>query len=122
MKIRIRANTLRFRLGQAEVERLREGYAVEETTTFGPDSSMTWSVRVASPDEDPSIDSAPGLLSVTIPRREWLEDERVEGFRTTIESAPGHEVSIAVERDWACMAPRDPAEDHDSFPNPGNGC
>ena len=121
MKIRIRANTVRFRLGQSEMGMLRDGDAVVEMLSFGPQSSITWSVRVGPSDEDASIESAPGSVRLTIPRLDWLEDESVEGYRATIESAPGYRVTVAVERDYACVAPRDAAEDRDSFPNPAVG-
>jgi hypothetical protein len=122
MKIRIRANTVRFRLGKSEMEILRDGDAVVEMLSFGPDSSIVWSVRVGAADSDAEIESSTGVVRLTIPRLDWLEDESVEGFSTTIESAPGYQVAVSVERDYACMSPRDPAEDLDSFPNPAVGC
>ena len=118
MKVRIRANNIRLRLGQEEMEQLRSGEVVEDRLSFGPDNGIVWSVQIGHTGSGPSISRVGDLIRVTIPRLGWLDDESEEGYRTSVESSPGYPVGIAVERDYACLQPRDPVEDRDSFPHP----
>ncbi len=45
MKLRIKGNSLRLRLQQAEIAALREGKAVEETVRFSPASRLVYALE-----------------------------------------------------------------------------
>ena len=119
MKVRVRAQTIRFRLGREEMEPLRSGERVEEEIAFGTAGSMAWSVELGSIDAAPAYVATPGKLRLTIPRLAWIDDDAAEGYQTTIDPGPGSAVRFTIERDYKCLTPRDSAEDRDSYPHPG---
>ncbi len=122
MKIRIRENTLRFRLTQEEVATLRDGEALESRTEFGaaPEQQMVWRVQVGTGTE---LTYNAGITSLAIPRESWLEEnlDGDDGMQSTVPLDGGREIHVTVERDYRCLAPRDPAEDAGSFPHPDQG-
>lgn len=124
MKIRIREQTVRFRLTQEEVERLRDGGQVESTLTFGPIPSqqLGWRLDVDTGDGTTSqlhYDSGQTTLRIARPIAEpWLSDDTAEGFTEEVTMPSGNVVTLTVQRDYACLVPRDPAEDAGAFPHP----
>jgi hypothetical protein len=115
VKLRIRGNSIRLRLGQSEVQRLNEGQRVEEQTQFGPASKLTYAIEPTARD-DISADFANNKVIVRVPRgaiADWATSDQVG-----INSQQG-ELKILIEKDFECS---DPTESQaDAFPNP-NKC
>jgi hypothetical protein len=115
MKLRIRGNTLRYRLTQGEVAALAEGRPVAEEVTFG-DGRFTYDIIVE--EGAPALDARASAwrISLVLPRataREWNASDEVG---LTAETASG--IKLLVEKDFACLKPRVGEEDADAFPNP----
>ncbi len=115
MKLRIRGNTLRYRLTQGEVTALAEGRPVAEEVNFG-DGRFTY--EIVPQDGAPGLDARASAwrISVVVPgatAREWNESNEVG---LSGETASG--IKLLVEKDFACLKPRVGEEDADAFPNP----
>lgn len=112
MKIRIKGNSLRYRLNRSDVERFtREGY-LEETTDFGP-ARLTYSLQrtatghLSACYENNNITLyMPGWMA-----QEWISTERV-GFENNEDG-----IYLLIEKDFKCLD--NVAEDQsDNYPNP----
>jgi hypothetical protein len=123
MKLRVRDNTLRLRLTRSEVEALQQGTPVEARTLVAPGQVFTYRIEVAGTATLAATFSG-GVLVVRAPGetvQAWAagEDEGMSGEQPVAGSEP---LKITVEKDFACLKPRDPAEDRDAFPHPRAAC
>ncbi|MDM7922505.1 MAG: hypothetical protein QUS14_09425 [Pyrinomonadaceae bacterium] len=119
MKIRIRGNSIRLRLGQTEAAMLARGETVEEFTDLGTGQRFVYAVTVKDAAAI-TASFADGRLEVSIPAvraAEWAEggDVSLEASQRT---SDGGKLQITIEKDFACLKPRGPEEDRDSFPHP----
>lgn len=118
MKIRIRGNTIRYRLTRPEVEAFcREGY-LEEQTVF-PSGTFRYVLQTQEVLAEPRADFSGETITVSLPasvQTGWLEETRV-GYSNSANWNDPETLSILVEKDFACLD--NPAEDQsDNFPNP----
>ena len=132
MKLRIRGNSIRLRVTQSEVAKLIAGDAVEETTVIG-DAQFGYALipqNADSADDASAGSSSDGAslvaaslttldgstqLRVTLSAayaRAWGESNEV-GITADVDA-----LSVLIEKDFACLDPRDGVEDSDTFPNP----
>ena len=119
MKLRIRGNSIRLRLGQTEAAMLARGEAVEEFTDLGPGQKFVYAVTAG---DAVGITAAfgDGRLEISVPHStaaEWANGDEVS-LSGTQPTSDGSELQIAIEKDFACLKPRGPEEDRDSFPHP----
>ena len=117
MKIRIKGNTVRYRLTKSEVDKLCvEGY-FEEKTQF---SSATFRYSVKSSDAtEISIDFNENKIQVLIPNellQDWDTNDRV-GFSNSVITVDGSAVNILIEKDFVCLDERG-EDESDNYPNP----
>jgi hypothetical protein len=121
MKLRIRGNSVRIRVSQGEFARIVETGAAEDAVRFSPTAVLRYRVEVAQDGGSPRADLAGNLVRITLPRRRverWLTDDEVS-IRGEQPIGEGRTLKILVEKDFACLAPRnDDEEEGDSFPNP----
>lgn len=119
MKLRIRGNSVRLRVTQTELDAIGAGETVAETTDFGG-GVLTYRLAV-DPEADAiraSFDDA--AITVRLPQREaaeWTGTARVS-LRGGQPAADGSELSILVEKDFQCLAPREGEDESDMFPHP----
>jgi hypothetical protein len=115
MKLRIRGNSIRFRLTQSDVESIKSHGSVEESTEFATEFNFAYSIVVdenfheivASYINNKIIVSIPELISVN-----WLNSTD-----TGIYATHG-KLEIAIEKDFKCLVPRSGDDDLDTFPHP----
>ena len=115
MKLRIRGNSIRFRLTRTEVAALAQGSTVEETTDFGRDQRLVYSIFPGVNAETIVATFNDGRLEILISQPlvlAWAENDEVG-----INSEQG-QLKINIEKDFACLTPRAPEEDADAFPHP----
>ena len=121
MKLRIRGNTLRLRLSRNEVDSVAQGKEVEESTSF-PGGGKLQYVLKQTPSETTVIktnegdDSCIKVLVDENKARQWAKSEEVGLFGA--EPLILGSFELLIEKDFACLNPRDGGEDSDSFPNP----
>lgn len=122
MKLRVRGNSVRLRLGRAEVERAGEGFPIEEITRF---SSLQRLVTRFEPADvtQPEAVFVDGTVRVRWPRvavRAWSANEEVSlEAHVPLEGEEG--LRLLVEKDFACLAPRPDEDESDAYPHPNAG-
>ena len=120
MKLRIRGNSVRLRVTQTEVERIGAGEAVTETTDFGGGHRLVCRLAVDSTVKTIGAAYADGVIGVSLPSGDaerWAGTELVSlsGEQAAEE---GGVLSILVEKDFQCLAPREGEDESDMFPHP----
>lgn len=121
MKLRIKGNSIRLRLTQGEVAALASEGKVVEAVEFGDESAPRFAYELRASAEIESVRAAfdGGKISVFVPQTQaetWAANNE-----TGVYSAPGAKIKIAVEKDFACLAPRDGEDESDNFPHPKSG-
>jgi hypothetical protein len=123
MKLRIKSNSLRLRLGPSEVERLLTAGRIEETIRFGAgeNATLTYALELSPSDQDLSLRYESGEIRVQLARaqaREWAAGEQVT-IAGEIAVGQGN-LEVLIEKDFACLD-RDDEQNEDTFPNPKAG-
>jgi hypothetical protein len=125
MKLRLGNNSIRLRLSQRDLRRFEENGLVEESVTFVTDPSATLHYRLVSDGTAETVTAAfeGNLISIRVPTAaavEWASTPLV-GIEETQSLENGESLRILLEKDFACLEPRDHGEDDDAFPNPDAG-
>ena len=126
MKLRIRGNSIRFRLQQSEVRALLEHRHVEEQTRIGlgPEERFTYRIELSDRTKEPIATLHGTRLIVSLPistARAWAEGKELT--LGAVQSLGGGEtLRILVEKDLACVVPRAGEDDKDAYPNPEDRC
>jgi hypothetical protein len=123
MKLRIKGNSLRFRISPSEMARLLDSGRVEETVRFGEreDAHLTYALELGLSGQIISIRSHPQHVTVLLSKeaaRQWAEGNAV-GIAGDLSIGDGR-LELLVEKDFACLD-REDGEDADTFPNPKSG-
>lgn len=115
MKLRIRENTLRFRLTKSEVEKIKNEGLVEEQTDFAEGNELVYAISVSAESESLKASFIDGRIEVVIPQRvalNWTETAEVGIYETS------GKLKVVIEKDFTCLTPRTGDEDRDTFPHP----
>ena len=110
MKLRFYNDSLRLRLSQGEVVRLVETGRVEDTLTFTPGRTLSYSLETG-PAMEAAFDGQ--RISIVVPAaaaKHWMESDE-----TGIEGASGP-LKVLIEKDFQCLHAGE--TDTDAFPNP----
>ena len=121
MKLRIKGNSLRLRLGRSEVARLAQGERLEETVQFTPDDDATliYGLEQASGIDKMQLRYKPMDVTVLVSDllvARWAVNEQV-GLYDSLNLGSGRTLDLLVEKDFACLDVSD-EENVDTFPNP----
>ena len=122
MKIRIKGNSIRFRLTQSETVKFDAGETIEERIEFGTQENQRLSFSLISepPAEEISADHKSSQISVIVPReivRDWVQSEQIGISHQQFLSAE-KTLQILIEKDFTCLVPRTSGDDQDTFPHP----
>ena len=113
MKIRIKGNSVRFRLTQSEVKQLCEQGQVEERTDFG-DTTFGYMVKMDAEKEAMQAAFDSQNITLFLPKvlgQDWYENDRV-GFEHY-----QNDLYLLLEKDFTCLD--NTIEDQfDNYPNP----
>lgn len=120
MKLRIRDDSIRLRLTRSEVDVLRDAGIVTGNTAFPGGRTFTYSVESSPASVAPSACYAADGMVVRLPESlvlSWAATEQVslEGEQAL---DGGRVLKILVEKDFACLAPREGEDETDMFPHP----
>lgn len=125
MKLRVRADSIRLRLGRDEVRRLADEGFVEERTHIAPDAPpFVWALRTADDARATTASFDGSGLVVTVPRpvaRQWADSELV-GLEASQPAGNGRTLHILVEKDFECLDGPPGENQDDAFPNPKARC
>ena len=113
MKLRIQGNSLRFRLTQREVTRLKDDGRVESEVRFSADRALSYSVSSAQGLDNVEVEYAADCVRVVLPHAcvlAWADSDLVS-------IASAGRVQVLVEKDFQCLHGPD-RWDPDAWPNP----
>ena len=112
MKLRIKSNSLRYRLTKSDVSQLNEKGYLEDHVNFGG-QSFTYSVQLTN---DTQLSATLKNNTITLFAPRYMIDELVETDKTGFENNSGT-LSLLIEKDFTCLD--NVAEDQsDNYPNP----
>jgi hypothetical protein len=123
MKLRIKGDSLRLRLTKGEVSQLDTGGVVEERVRFGGGAALVYRLRRDPNASGLSASFADGAVEVRVPEacvHPWASSNEVT-LAGAQPLAAGEELRIVVEKDFACLAPREGEDESDHFENPSVG-
>ncbi len=103
MKLRIRANSLRLRLNQKEVESLAAGQVLKEKLDFPGGTTLSYSLN-SEPAADPQVFFENGKIQITAPHALLLNWVNCEDLGLYFNLPTGAEpLKIAIEKDLVCI-------------------
>lgn len=118
MKIRIKGNSVRFRLTKTEVKSLCERGIAREKTAFN-ESNFVYAVKVSDKYDNLHASFLNLGIILFLPKEiisDWYLNEQV-GFYHTQTLEEGQKLELTLEKDFVCMD--ESIEDQsDNYPNP----
>lgn len=120
MKLRIRDNSIRLRLTRTEVETLRDDGMVRASTAFPGGRELRYEVESSPASIKPGAFLSNSTVTVRLPEsvvQAWANSEQVS-INGEIQHSNGDELTILVEKDFACLAPREGEDESDMYPHP----
>lgn len=123
MKLRIRDNSIRLRITRPEVETLHGSGLLTAATHFAGGSRFEYSVESTPASVAPGATFEGARLLVRVPESAvaaWAESDEVT-IRGEQPLDDGGTLVILVEKDFACLAPRDGEDESDMFEHPEAG-
>jgi len=118
MKIRIKGNSVRFRLSKSELDKIGETGYVNSTTSF-PTNTLTYAVIVRHDLTQMDVEFKDHAIQLFVPQHladEWVGTQRV-GFDAEIQLKNGETLSLLLEKDFQCLDERG-EDESDLYPNP----
>ena len=123
MKLRIRDNSVRLRLTRTEVDTLRDEGIVQARTPFPGGRELRYEVESSPASVSPGAFLSNTTVTIRLPEsavRAWATSEQVS-IEGETQHTNGEKLVILVEKDFACLAPRDGEDESDMFPHPAAG-
>ena len=120
MKIRIKDNSIRLRLTRGEVDTIRDTGEVIASTGFPGGRKFSYALESSPASVSPAAYYSDNEIRVRLPETVVLAWTSTEQVSITGEQIldDGEELSILVEKDFACLAPRPGEDESDMFANP----
>ena len=122
MKIRIKGNTIRYRLDKKDIQQLQEQQKVEETTVIGT-GTLHFCIKAKAGSTAPAIKLEATAVHLSFPKEQvdnWASTDLV-GFDAELPNADGSVLKILVEKDFKCLTERDEDQSY-AFDNPAESC
>ena len=123
MKLRDRDNSIRLRLTRSEVELVRNDGLVRGRVPFAGRNNFDYVLESSPATVKPEANISNNVLTVRIPEAEiisWSDSDEVSISASQILDG-GEQLNILVEKDFACLAPREGEDETDMYPHPEAG-
>lgn len=120
MKIRIKNNTIRYRLDKKDIENLDKNGICEEKTLIG-ENYLKFSIKIRTY-EPINVDLTPFKVATSINSESFRQimNGSAAGIEFSVRNPDNSELKILVERDFKCLVPRG-EDDRHAFENPLEG-
>lgn len=116
MKLRIKGNTIRFRLTQTEIDSIGKG-SVEDKTKFPIGNSLIYKIQQG---DSFSTAFSEGVVLITVPSElvdSWATSDKIS-IDYSFELEDGNQLEISLEKDFKCLTERPKEDETDMYPNP----
>ncbi|MGH9586546.1 MAG: DUF7009 family protein [Acidobacteriaceae bacterium] len=122
MKLRIRGDSLRFRLSQGEVSSLQSGDSVRDSIHFSDDANdaLTYSLQGSDGVAQPIARFTGREIQVHLPHSavdRWATSDEV-GIEFSQPVNQAKRLRLIIEKDFRCLQPRPEEDEADNFPHP----
>lgn len=123
MKLRILDDSLRLRLTRNEVDTVSANGLVRGRVHFAGSTTFDYVLESSPATVKPEAHLSNNVLTVRVPAMDienWAASEQV-AIRSEQALSDGDPLKILIEKDFACLAPRDGEDETDMFPHPNAG-
>ena len=123
MKIRIKGNSIRYRLSKTDIKNFGMNGFVEERTEFLNGPSFYYRLEKKAGIENLETSFSNNRINIFIPEniaKEWTTTDIV-GFDNKINIGNGKELFLLIEKDFACLD-HTMEDQSDNFLNPNKVC
>jgi hypothetical protein len=120
VKIRIKDNSIRLRLTRGEVDAMRDVGVVKSSAGFPGGRQFSYSLESSPASVNPGAFYSDNEIRVRLPETlvlAWTNSEQVSIDGDQILD-DGEKLTILVEKDFACLAPRPGEDESDMYPHP----
>ena len=120
MKLRVLDNSIRLRLTRTEVDLIASEGLVKGHVAFAGTNTFDYVLESSPATVKPEAHISNNVLTVRIPQEEihnWANSEQVSILSQQI-LGDGAALKLLVEKDFACLAPRDGEDESDMFTHP----
>jgi len=123
LKLRVRDNSIRLRLTQTEVEQLRQDRLVRGRVPFAGSSHFDYVLESSPAGSAAQATFSDGVLTVSIAESRVMRWSNSADVSIASEQSldDGNHLSILVEKDFTCLAPREGEDETDMYPHPMAG-
>lgn len=121
MKLRLLDDSIRMRLSRGDVIAANETGVVEGKTRFPDGSMFTFALEALEGEPGPSAAYESGRMVVRLPAAEiaaWATDDTAVSLTGELDLPGGGPLTLLVEKDFQCLAPREGEDQSDLFKNP----
>ncbi|WP_342645310.1 hypothetical protein [Mucilaginibacter sp. CSA2-8R] len=122
MKIRIKGNSLRYRLTKSEVSTLAEQGIIQEKTDF-PANTLTYAIK-ASTWAELTADFKQSTITLHVPQnilKQWADTDQVS-IESNMLLPDGSTFYLLLEKDFKCIDVDADEDQSDFFENPHLAC
>ncbi len=123
VKLRVLDNSIRLRLTRSEVELVRADGLVRGRVPLAGANNFDYVLESSPATIKPEAHISNNVLTVRVPEAEilrWSDSDEVS-ISATQKLADGVELGILVEKDFACLSPREGEDETDMYPHPMAG-
>ena len=123
MKLRIKGNSVRFRLSKSEVERFAKEGMLHETTNFGKQVFSYTAQSIQQNNMTAELSSAG--ITLLIPGEQlnqWASSASQVGISNKMDIGNNETLSLLLEKDFKCIDAPFEEDQEDYFENPDKVC
>ena len=123
MKIRIKGNSIRYRLTKKDVAQFGTEGRVEERTEFPGGIIFRYALIKEKGITEMNTRFSENMVSIHVPMsiaEEWVNSDKV-GFEEYIDLGNGNKLFLLIEKDFACLD-HTTEDQSDMYPNPNKTC
>jgi len=123
LKLRILDDSIRLRLTRTEVETVSSDGLVRGRVRFAGTNSFDYVLESSPATVKPEAHISNNVLTVRVPKLDiesWADSEAVS-IKAEQGLGDGGQLKILIEKDFACLAPRDGEDESDMYPHPKAG-
>lgn len=122
MKLRFRANSLRLRVNQREVQSLAAGKALEEQVIFPGATRLAYTLTPEAA-ADAKVRFEDGSIHVLAPQNQITDWAKGDAIGLYFELPTSETtLNLAIEKDLECIDGRPEERDPNAFPRFGKNC
>ena len=119
MKLRIKGNSIRFRLTQSEVKIVEQTGLVKDQIKFSNSISLEYEIKAATGLEYVEATYSENKITLNVNEsliRDWAHSDQVT-ISSSLDLSSNENLTILIEKDFKCLSPRD-EDESDMFPHP----